>query len=306
MNLIRGLLAGVFLVWAGLSAHAAPDSKLRVVTTTAILADMVANVGMDLVEVDCLVPPGANLHNFSPTPGDMARLTAADLIVVNGLGLEGWLEETIAHSGTEAPIVVASKSVEPLEAAHHHAHHDHDHDHDHHHAIDPHAWMDVRRGMSYVEGIRDALAEADPAHASDYAAWADAYLAQLRVLDAWIRREVSAIPRERRVLITDHDAFRYFAEAYEFDSMSLTGTHMLTEASAKTLAEAVERMESQGVHVVFVESSGNRKVVQQIANEAGGRLGGELLVSGPATSDEPFSYARLHLTNVRLMVRCLK
>jgi zinc/manganese transport system substrate-binding protein len=287
---------------AALTAEAKP---LRVVASTGILADIARNVGGDRVDVVSLLPPGADLHSFQPSPRDVQQLATADVVIVNGLGLEAWLDEVIRHSGYAGKVVVASQGIVPLPANPEDGH-DHDDGHGHEHADDPHAWLAVANGMRYAENIRAALAEADPAGAADYAAWASLYTTQLKVLDSWIQREMARVPRERRIVITDHNAFQYFGAAYGVEVVSLTGAHRLQEPSAQDVAALVSLMREKGVSCLFIEAAGNEKAMRQLAAESGAEIAGRLHTDGSTLESAMLTYIDLHRLNVRMIVRSLE
>ncbi|MDK2972572.1 MAG: zinc/manganese transport system substrate-binding protein [Candidatus Sumerlaeota bacterium] len=312
MKLPFRLILPVMMLLAALAmptALRAEAKPLRVVASTGILADIARNVGGDRVEVVSLLPPGADLHSFQPSPRDVQQLANADVVVVNGLGLEAWLDEVIRHSGYAGKVVVATNGIVPLPAnpgdGHDHGH-DHGDEHDHEHADDPHAWLAVANGIQYAENIRAALAEADPEGAADYAAWASLYTTQLKVLDSWIQREVARIPRERRILITDHNAFQYFGAAYGVEVVSLTGAHRLQEPSAQDVAALVSLMREKGVSHIFIEAAGNEKAMRQLAAESGAEIAGRLHTDGSTLESAMLTYIDLHRLNVRMIVRSLE
>src|SRR5829696_2863235 len=199
-NVVTLLFAGL----AGVLPYAArAQEKPKVVATFSILGDLARNVGGDRVEVSTLVGPDGDAHVYSPTPADGRRLAEAKLVVANGLKLEGWMGRLIKSSGTAAPVVEAAKGVQPLKAE--------EHGHDHGHAdVDPHAWQSVAKVKRYVTNIRDGLIAADPAGKAAYEANAAAYLEKLDALDRDVKAAIDAIPRDRRKIITSHDAFGYF------------------------------------------------------------------------------------------------
>lgn len=297
------LLLVILLATPLFAAKPAADLP-RVVASTNILLDFVEHVGGDLVAADSLVPPGVDLHTFSPTPQDIAKLRDADLVVVNGLHLEGWIDEAIENSGFSGRIVVASNGIDVLagscEA------HDHDHDH-HHHATDPHAWLSPRNAMVYVKNISSALAELHAEAAEDYEANAALYNGQLRILDSWIKRQSAQIPAERRVLVTDHDAFAYFAQAYGFETHSVVGLSTTEEPSAKDLAQVVDTIRARDVGAVFVESAEASRLIERAAEEAGVSVAGPLYVG---SLDPPGGLADTYIAmqrhNLRTIVRNLK
>ena len=276
----RGFAAAL-LVLVGLapSLAAAEDAKLKAVATFSILADLVAQVGGDRVAVTSLVGPDADAHGYAPTPGDARKLAEANLVVVNGLGFEGWMERLIKASGSKAPLVVASKGVKTIAGSHDHDDHDHgDHGHDHgegDHA-DPHAWQNVANVKLYVANIRDGLTAADPANAALYTANAAAYTQKLDALDAEIRAALAAIPQERRRIITTHDSFGYFSAAYGMRFLAPQGISTDSEAGPKDVARIIRQIRRDRVPAVFVESIADPRLMQQIARESGAKVGGRI------------------------------
>ncbi|MGW5956533.1 metal ABC transporter substrate-binding protein [Methylorubrum thiocyanatum] len=277
----RRRIAAALLVLVGLapSLAAAEDAKLKAVATFSILADLVAQVGGDRVAVTSLVGPDADAHGYAPTPGDARKLAEANLIVVNGLGFEGWMERLIKASGSKAPLVVASKNVKTIAGSHDHDDHDHgDHGHDHgegDHA-DPHAWQNVANVKLYVANIRDGLTAADPANAALYTANAAVYTQKLDALDAEIRAALAAIPQERRRIITTHDSFGYFSAAYGMRFLAPQGISTDSEAGPKDVARIIRQIRRDKVPAVFVESIADPRLMQQIARESGAKVGGRI------------------------------
>jgi zinc/manganese transport system substrate-binding protein len=282
-------------------ALAQDDAKLPVVASFSILGDVVARVGGDRIELVTLVGPDGDAHVFQPSPADAEAVAAARVLVVNGLGFEGWMDRLVEASATQALVVTASDGLTPLAAseeghdhgddhAHDHAH-DHGHDHDHgdehahdHGEFDPHSWQSVTNVLTYVANIERGLSEADPAGAETYAANAAAYRAELEALDAEIRAAVEALPAERRTVVTSHDSFGYFAAAYGLTFVSPQGLSTEAEASAQDVAGLITQVRDQGIAAVFVENIADRRLLDQIAAETGARIGGTLYsdaLSGP-------------------------
>nr|WP_157085599.1 zinc ABC transporter substrate-binding protein [Methylobacterium sp. Leaf99] len=266
-------------VLCGVRPALADTEKLGVVATFSILGDLAAQVGGDRVRVTTLVKPDADAHGYAPAPGDARTLAAADLVVVNGLGLEGWIDRLIKASGAKAPVVVASKGIKAIEEAD-----DHGHGHAHDHHADPHAWQSIANAKVYVANIRDGLAKRDPAHAADYAARATAYLAELDALEGEVRATIAKIPPAQRRIITTHDAFGYFTAAYGLTFIAPQGVSTDSEASPRDVARIVRQIRAEKIPAVFLETIADPRLMEQIARESGAAIGGKVYsdaLSGP-------------------------
>ncbi|MCJ2047305.1 metal ABC transporter substrate-binding protein [Methylobacterium sp. J-078] len=275
----RILLLALLLLGCGGHAHA-DASQLKAVATFSILGDLVAQVGGDRVAVTTLVQPNADAHGYTPAPSDARTLAEARIVVVNGLGLEGWIDRLIKASGTRAPVVVASAGIKPIEASDD----DHGHAHAHGHHDDPHAWQNVANVKRYVANIRDALARVDPEHAGTYADNAKSYLATLDGLDAQVRAAIAAIPSAQRRVITTHDAFGYFTAAYGLKFIAPQGVSTDSEASPRDVARIIRQIRQEKVPAVFLENIADPRLMQQIARESGAAIGGKVFsdaLSGP-------------------------
>jgi len=291
--------AALLVLGVSMPAHAA--DKLKTVASFSILGDMVKNVGGDRVDVVTLVGPNGDAHVFRPTPADAKTLAKADLLVVNGLGFEGWMERLEKSSGFDGQTAVASKGVTPLkmidedgyrdEAEADHDDHDHDdhakgEDHDdrgelaaghHHHGdIDPHAWQDLANGEIYVVNIRDGLIAADPEGKAVYEANAEKYLAALKAENKVVKATMAALPKDHRRLITSHDAFGYFAKAYGLEILAPEAASTEDEPSAQDVANIIRQIRKDKIPAVFLENITNPKLLEQISKESGAKIGGTL------------------------------
>ena len=251
------------------SAPALAQEKLKVLATFSILGDFVKNVGGDRVEVTTLVGPNSDAHVFSPAPADAKRVAAAKVIVTNGLGFEGWMARLMRASGTKAAPVVATKGIKPRKQAAH----GHSHGHD---DTDPHAWQSVANAKVYVTNIQGALIAADPGGKAAYEANAKAYLAKLDALDKEVREAVAAIPKDRRRIITSHDAFGYFQAAYGVEFIAPQGVSTESEASARDVGRIITQIKRQKIPAVFLENVTDPRLIQRIAAESGAKVGGQL------------------------------
>jgi len=260
----------------------------------------VKNVGGDRVVVGTLVGPNGNAHVYSPSPGDAKKVADAKLVFVNGLGFEGWIERLVKASGTKAPVVVATKGIKSRQSAG-----DRDHGHDHGRA-DPHAWQSVANAKIYVANIRDALIKADPAGKEAYAANAAAYLAKLDALEREVRNVIAKVPADRRRVITSHNAFGYFQDAYGVNFTAPQGVSTEAEASAKDVAAIVTQIKKQKAAAVFMENVTDPRLVEQIARETGAKVGGTLY-SDALTDDkgDATTYIDLIRHNLKQLAQAL-
>jgi zinc/manganese transport system substrate-binding protein len=272
---------------------AAQATKLNVVASFSIVGDIVKNVGGDLVDVTMLVGPNADAHVYSPSPADAKKLADAKVVVVNGLGFEGWIERLIKASASKAPVIVASKGVKPPPAAASHGH-------GHSHGSDPHAWQSVANVKAYVTNIRDGLIAADPAGKAAYESNAAAYQAKLDALDKEVREAIARIPADRRRIITTHDAFAYFKQAYGVDFIAPQGVSTETEPSAKDVARIIAQIKRQKIPAVFMENVSDPRLLKRIADETGAKIGG-ILYSDALTDEKGLapSYIEMIRHNVR-------
>jgi zinc/manganese transport system substrate-binding protein len=253
------------LVLAAAAWPARAEDRLKVVASFSILGDFVKNVGGDRVEVTTLVGPDGDVHVYTPAPADAKKIADARLVVINGLGLEGWLPRLVQSSGSKAAIVTATDGIVPLKSGS---------------AADPHAWQSVANAKVYVANIRDALVAADPAEAAAFRANADGYLAKLDELDSDVRVAMAQIPAARRRVISTHGAFGYFAAAYGVDFIAPLGVSTDSEASARDIADIITQIRVAKIPAVFVENISDPRLIQRISAETGAGIGGTLYSDG--------------------------
>jgi zinc/manganese transport system substrate-binding protein len=237
------------------------QDRLNVVASFSILGDFVRNVGGDKVSVSTLVGPNGDVHVYTPAPDDARKVAAARLLVVNGLGLEGWLPRLVEAAGSKASIVVASKGVASLQNGS---------------GADPHAWQSVSNAKIYVANIRDALIAADPPDAESFRTHAADYLSKLDALDAEVRADIATIPVERRKAISSHGAFRYFAKDYGVEFIAPLGVSTETEPSARDVAAIITQVKAGNIPAVFLENMSDPRLIRQIGSETGAKVGGTL------------------------------
>jgi zinc/manganese transport system substrate-binding protein len=247
------------LVMAALPARA--QDRLSVVASFSILGDFVRNVGGDRVDVTTLVGPDGDAHVYTPAPADAKKMTDAKLVIVNGLGLEGWLQRLVRSAGSKAAMVTATKGITPRKLGS---------------DADPHAWQSVANAKVYVANIRDALAAADPAGAQGYRANAQTYLEKLDALDREVRAAVAQIPQNRRKVISTHDAFGYLAAAYGIEFVAPRGVSTESEASARDIARIITQIRTQKIPAVFLENVSDSRLMRRISAETGAKVGGTL------------------------------
>ena len=280
------------LALAMLASPLQAAERLNVVASFSILGDFVGNIGGERVSLTTLVGPDSDVHVYAPTPSDAKTIAAAQLLIVNGLGLEGWLPRLLQSSGGKAPIVVATKGVAALKSGS---------------DADPHAWQAVANAKIYVANIRDALAGADPAGADVFRERAARYLADLDALDREVREAIDKIPPARRKVISTHDAFGYFAAAYGIAFIAPLGVSTESEPSARDIARIIGQVRAAKIPAVFLEKNGDDRLVGRIAAETGAAIGGTL-VSDSLTGekgDAP-TYVAMVRHNVKALTSALE
>ena len=287
----------------GAPPPAAAAEPLRVVASFSVLADIASQVGGERVAVTSLVGPDGDAHVFQPSPADAKAVAAAQVLVLNGLGLEGWMTRLAAASGFKGVTATATAGIKPLRTeADGHAGHGHGTG-----DADPHAWQSLVNGKLYAANIRDAFVKADPEGRAAYEANATRYLAALDALDREAKAEIEAVPATRRRVITSHDAFAYFAKAYGIEFIAPQGVSTESEASARDVARIIRQVKAQRIPAVFVENISDRRLLDQIARETGARIGGTLYsdaLSGPG--GPAATYLDMIRHNVRTIVAALK
>jgi zinc/manganese transport system substrate-binding protein len=281
-----------------LSAVALPATAadLKVVASFSIIADFAKNVGGDRIELTTLVGPDGDAHVYEPKPADAVAMAGADVVLVNGLQFEGFLQRLVDASATKASIVELTKGVETLkmeEEGHHdeaaeakegEEHAAEEEGHHHHGDIDPHAFQSVPNTEIYVKNIADAFCTADAAGCQTYQANATAYTAKLKALDVEVKAAVDSIPTDKRTVITSHDAFGYFAHQYGLTFLAPEGVSTESEASAADVAALIKQVKEDKASAIFVENITNQRLIEQIAAETGLKVGGTLF--SDALSDE--------------------
>jgi manganese/zinc/iron transport system substrate-binding protein len=294
------LLAAACDPWA--AERAAADGRLRVVATIGMISDAAAVVGGERVFVQGLMGAGVDPHLYKARAGDVRRLSEADVVLYNGLHLEAAMGDVLEEMDRQRHTVAVAEAVPPAERIA---------TADFGGSYDPHVWFDVRLWLHAVGAVERALSEADPAHAHEYAERAAAYRRELEQLDAWVRARVQELPRERRVLITAHDAFGYFGRAYGFEVMGLQGISTVAEAGTTDVQRLADEIVRRGIPAIFLETSIPPRNIQAVlaAVRARGhevRIGGELFSDALGDTGTPEgTYVGMMRHNVETIVRAL-
>ncbi|MCB0704539.1 MAG: zinc ABC transporter substrate-binding protein [Saprospiraceae bacterium] len=271
------------------------QNTFKVVGTASIFSDMARNIAGDApMEITSIVPIGGDPHIYEPTPKDAKLAAEADLILMNGLTFEGWLKELIDNSGTKAAIKLITTGVTPIESDRYQ------------NATDPHAWMDPVFGLIYIKNIRDALVELDPANAEMFEFNYQVYKKQLEDLHTSIQEQINTIPEKQRVLITSHDAFRYYGNRYGLHLESVLGVSTDAEVQTSDIIRLNKIIQENNVPAVFIETTVNPKLLKQLAEDNGVSVGGSLFSDsiGDANSDAP-TYLDMLIYNTRTIVHAL-
>ncbi len=310
----RSILSSIFA--AGLIAVLGPgtaraDETIDVVASFSILGDMVRQVGGDRVHVTTLVGPDGDAHVYQPTPADARAVAGTKLLVVNGLGFEGWMDRLTEASGYKGRVVTATAGIVPHQMeeaeaerekeAEEHVQADQDHG-----GIDPHAWQSLANARIYVRNIADGLSSVDPAGAEIYRSNAVRYLKDIDAVEAQVREAIDSLPVERRKVVTSHDAFGYFSVAYGIEFHAPVGFSTEAEASAGDVARLVRQINKEKIPAVFVENISDRRLLDQIVRETGARIGGTLYSDALSKADGPAgTYLGMMRHNIQTLVAAL-
>ena len=247
----------------------ATEGRLKVVATTSIIGDVVRNIGGDLIDLTVLMPAGTDPHSFEPSPQQIAALSDADIVFVNGFNLEETLAPVLESATTPDKIVVVSEGVEPIVFA---GKEDDAHADDHSQRYDPHVWMDPNNVIIWTQNIEAALSEADPEHAEEYHQRAEAYRQQLQELDAWIRAQIE--PLLPLKVVTDHKVFGYFARRYGIEQVGaiIPSYSAMAQPSAQEIAQLEDAIQQLGVKAILVGNTVNPSLARRVAEDTGVQL----------------------------------
>ena len=285
-------LAFVLALSVSASASAAP---IKAVTSITIIADMVHEVGGDLVQVQSIVGPNGDAHSYEAKPQDSKTLNEAQIVFVNGLGLDPWIEKLTTSSGFKGPLAVVTKGIKT-----------HRFDEDGKQVVDPHAWQDLSNGQIYVTNIAKALCEVDAADCPTFNTNASAYNAKLAALDAELKVKFAAVPEANRQVVTTHDAFGYFAKVYGLRFLAPEGFATEGEPSAAAIAKLVVQIKRDNIKALFFENMSDNRVIEAIAAETGVRAGPPLYADALSKPDEPgTTYLQMFKYNTDTLLKAL-
>jgi ABC-type Zn uptake system ZnuABC Zn-binding protein ZnuA len=250
----------------------------RVLAVESFLADIAQNVAGDRLTVETLLPLGVDPHAYQPTPRDVAKVADSDILIVNGAGIESYLDSLLANAGGQRLVITASAGLTPRPDPQ-----------GEHPEGDPHFWLDPNNVIAYVENIRNDLSQVDPDGASVYAANAAAYIEQLKALDQWITQQVATVQPARRLLVTNHESLGYFADRYGFTVVGAVIPSVSTDASptAQQMAALIEQIKASGAPAIFLETGANPQLAQQIAAETGVKVVTDLYTHSLSAPDGP-------------------
>ena len=291
------LFASLAVLLVSCGGRPASDSKTAapvILTSTTILADITRNIAGDRLRVESLLPIGSDPHSYQATPQDIAKISESKLIIVNGANYEQFLTPLLENTDEKATLVEASAGISPRT--------------DTEHGIDPHMWLDPNLVITYVENILEALTHFDPDGEAVYKSNADAYVTKLKDLNTWILEQVNQIPVEKRLLVTNHEAFGYFADRYGFTIVGTVIESFSSDASpsAQQLAALIDQIKSSRAPAIFLDSSDNTSLAQQIANETGVKVVTDLHLESLTDGAPAATYLDMMKYDVTQIVNALK
>ena len=267
------------------------SAKIKVVSTFSILGDMVYNIGGNNIKLTNLVGANGDGHVYEPTPADAKSIASADLVFVNGLGFEGWIDRLVKASGYKGKVIIATKGIKDLKFEG---------------ELDPHAWQDLSNGRIYIKNIKNALIDVDPKNSDLYEKNFIAYDEILESMDKSTKEKFANIPKKKRKVITSHDAFLYFGRAYDVDFRSPVGVTTESEPSAGEFAELITEMRKDGIKALFAENITDPRLIKQLAREVNAEIGGTLYSDALSEASEPANtYIDMFKYNVKELASVL-
>lgn len=293
MKLLVNKLFGKFAIFALIifTSMSVASAKIKVVSTFSILGDMVQNIGGDNIELTTLVGANGDGHVYEPTPADAKSVAAADIVFVNGLGFEGWIDRLVKASGYKGKVIIATEGIKELKFEG---------------ELDPHAWQDLSNGRIYIKNIKNALTDVDPKNSNLYKMNFIAYDKILESMDKSTKDKFADIPKKNRKVITSHDAFLYFGRAYGIDFRSPVGVTTESEPSAGELAELITEMRKDNIKALFAENITDPRLIKQLAKEVNAQIGGTLYSDALSDNSEPANtYINMFKYNVNELATIL-
>lgn len=288
-----GMMMSLVLVCSSQTALA---KNLNVVASFTVLADMAKQVGGEHVTVKSLVGPDGDPHSFEPSPQDSVALSKADVVIVSGLGMEGWMDRLISASGYKGKVIVASEGISTRKMVD-----------DGKQITDPHAWNSAENGAIYAQNITKALATADPQDAAAINDSGSEYVTRLKLLDSWAKTRFESIPKSKRKVLTSHDAFGYFGQEYGVTFLAPVGFSTEAEANASDVAGLIKQLKDQHIKTYFIENQTDPRLVKQIAAASGAQPGGELYPEALSAANGPAStYEMAFKHNVDTIANSMK
>ncbi len=282
----------LFLLFVAYSTQS--QDKLNVVSSCSIFKDMAFNIAGDHINLESIVPIGGDPHLHTPRPRDARIVANADLILINGMTFEGWIEELIENSGTKGKTVMITEGVSPIGSS------------VYENSVDPHAWMNAENGLIYINNIKQALIAADPKNKESYQSNFDTYSKQLTDAHNTMLGYISKIPAGQRTLVTSHDAFSYFGKAYGLDVEPIIGVSTEADVQTSDMIRVSKVINEKNIPAVFVESTINPKILQQIAKDNDVVVGGELYADSLGEpSSEGGTYLGMLLHNAKTISNAL-
>jgi manganese/iron transport system substrate-binding protein len=272
----RSFVVGIFFAALMVQSTHAQDDKFKVVTTFTIIADMAQNVAGDAAIVESITKAGAEIHGYEPTPGDIIRAQDADLILWNGLNLERWFAQFFTNL-TDVPSATLTDGIVPISIS----------EGEYSGKANPHAWMSLDNAIIYVDNIRDAMSEHDPAHAATYAANAEAYKAEITAAIAPLREALLAVPEERRWLASCEGAFSYLTRDFQMKELYLWPINADAQGTPQQVRKVIDAVRANDIPAVFCESTVSQAPAEQVARETGAAYGGVLYVDSLTEADGP-------------------
>jgi len=288
MRLIIGLICFSF------STSILAQDRLNILASASMFQDMAENIIGDKYDVGLIVPIGGDPHLYEPTPGDARKVVEADLILMNGLTFEGWINELVSNSGTKAPVATLTENITPISST------------EYNNSSDPHAWMSAKNGLVYAANIFNAIVKLDPTNAAYYQERYRTYRAKILATHNDIIASIASIPEKNRFLITSHDAFAYYGKEYDIQVEGILGTSTEADAQTSDMVRVSALIENNNIPAIFVESTVNPKLIEQLAADRKVKVGGSLFADSLGEPGGPGdTYLKMLKYNTGVIVRAL-